>query len=759
MNKFPCVVLLLFIYSVATGQDEFSRFSDFHIHPTYKHYFRPKKAAFMQQILQHTKYDSLAGTITFDPCLSYLRTDNWIPDKNRKKDQLEQAVISNLRNYDQASYSELMFTPGSVLCNSFSPYEKQFALSFGKRVISSLLVTGMGLDRLNYYGTDEHCPFDDFMAEYFYCLLQEEGAIVQPNIPTSLYKDKKRAQKYTLSKPYETRIVLVKNGDELKAMLAHNEKVFQNLSAERTDTPLIFTPMVMSIEGAQVLYGPLSGKDGNIDDPLDVRKHKDSLEIAEEILGNVKKLMNLPHRLFFITLGHFAENHTVGYAKTLDRDPENFQHRILSFIGRTGDLFEKVNTKRYAGLNVGGKPEGSTAPEIAVQFRDSLGYQIVKAFLNFRNSRRHRKPTYIDVKHMDIKARIQYYYIRRQLEKELDVPIPIIASHFAVSGEQQAMAAATGLYPKSDKYRETERTRHYYNKYILKYNDSTERKKYWADGVMGGALFPKRHDSLDRFEKAMYKPLYFLDTGYTKDSINYDPFTKYKLDEDENVGWSYPWSINLFDEEIIEINKSDGIIGLLLDPRQLGTYAAHYGDSIAYYEKAFKNEKKHLDDNFLKSIGLSKDDLLDKEYIKSEPLLRNIFYIVRLIKYQQAAEDHYERGRDLEATQKLYSWFMPDDSSHRTKKDPWNLIALGSDYDGLIDPIDFAPTAAYVPGLQRRLVVYAYIFSKIHSNQFHLPGKQAGDPAGFFIQSLQDSKEKMRNIFYENGKNFISKYF
>ena len=82
--------------------------------------------------------------------------------------------------------------------------------------------------------------------------------------------------------------------------------------------------------------------------------------VQQEILQNVQNLKNLPHRMLFITLGHFAQNHVVGYAKTLDRDPENFQHRFMSAITKIPKIRNKLIKKNYAGFSDLRKRTGRT---------------------------------------------------------------------------------------------------------------------------------------------------------------------------------------------------------------------------------------------------------------------------------------------------------------------------------------------------------------------------------------------------------------
>ena len=439
----------------------------------------------------------------------------------------------------------------------------------------------------------------------------------------------------------------------------------------------------------------------------------------------------------------------VGFAKSLDRDPENLQHRLLATVTGVSKFRNGIIFKEYAGFNPGISYEDTAFTA------DSIGLNVVKAFLDPGTSR-FKKPTYIDVKHMDVEGRIQYYYMRRRYEQQFKMPIPIIASHFAVSGENQAMAAATGLWPYFDKYREVENVSKFYRKRILKRNNAAKREDAWED-IMGepGSIYNKNkrsyYDSetgLDSFDRAMYKPMNFIDPNYIDNKV-YDPFAKFKLENDK-VGWYYPWSINLFDEEIIEINKSDGILGLMLDPRQLGAFMDKYKKIKKNFGAKFRELKRQLElkPQELGKYGMTPADINENEYFKTEPLIRNLFYIVKIIRQRKKDEAAYISG----GNKKPYDDYIEDTAF--LKHDAWEFISIGGDFDGYTDPIDYASTAAYIPVLKSRMIVYAWIFAQMHKDQFNDP--ITGD---LLITSLDDSAKKMQLIFYENGQKFIKKYF
>jgi len=110
-----------------------------------------------------------------------------------------------------------------------------------------------------------------------------------------------------------------------------------------------------------------------------------------EILANVEKLKSWKYRPFFISPGHHFYNQMCGHAKSLS----GFLERILD---------------QTYGMNT--------------EFT-SLGWEVLDKLLDNTNHDR----IYIDVKHMSVKSRKQYYsYLRNKQD------VPIIVSHGGVNG-------------------------------------------------------------------------------------------------------------------------------------------------------------------------------------------------------------------------------------------------------------------------------------------------------------------------------------
>jgi len=147
--------------------------------------------------------------------------------------------------------------------------------------------------------------------------------------------------------------------------------------------------------------------------------------------------------------------------------------------------------------------------------------------------------------------------------------------------------------------------------------------------------------------------------------------------------------INFYDEEILAIARTSGIFGLQLDERRLVSKAA----LKKVKHSMFLNEIRHY---------------------RSELLWYNIRYVAELL------DKH-----GLPA---------------------WDCMALGSDFDATIDPLNGFLTAEYLPFLQSYLERHAF-------NYMNTEGKT--------LKSFNQisSNEIVQRIFTENGVRFLKKWF
>ncbi|NNJ88151.1 MAG: peptidase M19 [Eudoraea sp.] len=149
-----------------------------------------------------------------------------------------------------------------------------------------------------------------------------------------------------------------------------------------------------------------------------------------------------------------------------------------------------------------------------------------------------------------------------------------------------------------------------------------------------------------------------------------------------------PASINFYDEELIRLARSGGIIGLQLDERRLTN-------------KARLKKTKH---------SIKRHKIM---HYRSELLWNQLQHIATVL--------------DAEG---LFAW---------------DCMAIGSDFDGIIDPLNGFWTAEELPYLADFLERHAYNYmSKAIFN---------------FPENKIDADEIVQRLFSGNGKRFLSKYF
>ena len=216
---------------------------------------------------------------------------------------------------------------------------------------------------------------------------------------------------------------------------------------------------------------------------------------------------------------------------------------------------------------------------------------------------------------------------------------------------------------------------------------------------------------------------------------------EYAYADSKGVQNFYPLSINLYDEEIATICDLDGIIGITLEERVLGGYmknpvpndtvkaAGRRKENLKKLDKLRRDKKLNILIDSVQEEAARKPyyyTLSDKEafriicedYLSLEPFMQNLFYII----------DKSKKGSDA-----------------------WNHLCIGSDLDGLVDPLDIIPTASQYPYFRNRLKQLAPIYLEFRDN----------DPLRWkaYFNDEQDIDKKLNQLFYESLRNFVVKYF
>ncbi|MGV3557201.1 hypothetical protein [Larkinella arboricola] len=277
-------------------------------------------------------------------------------------------------------------------------------------------------------------------------------------------------------------------------------------------------------------------------------------------------------------------------------------------------------------------------------------------------------PVLIDINHMSLKSRLDFYEYRRSKGYQL----PIIASHMGVTGYsidewKAALNQATMIRLKAS------------NMPIVRVETERRIAGKW---------------------------------GTVSKTFTYNP-----------------WTINLMDEDIEEVLNSNGLIGISLDVRILGWQNAPGKGEKEEYISA--EEFRFFFPDLSKKLAAEKIDPAESFLVPTKEErhpLAMCFNILHVVSTGQI----------------------------RTDKDPWEHITIGSDFDGLINPIincrDASKTSALEAALIRWLPVAEEAYRKENGGGPLLPKDANGRINNDAL------KAHIRGILYENGKNFINRW-
>lgn len=263
-----------------------------------------------------------------------------------------------------------------------------------------------------------------------------------------------------------------------------------------------------------------------------------------------------------------------------------------------------------------------------------LGKKFINEALENTNGRR----ILIDIKHMSLVARMEFYKIRKQKFPDA----PILATHMGVTGVS-------------------------YKKKPIK------RVK-------------------EKPGKNCVEVFYYRNPGAVDTYFN-------------------SWSINLYDEDILEIIRSGGLIGLSLDQRIIGVGSV---SSEIFCPDEYNDQEFAL-------IKKPKYHILDHEKYKDPAecrkwhlrhLCNNLLHIIKI-------------------------------GSQEVGDKAWDHVCLGSDFDGLIDPINGCTNAAQYPDLFGAMVQELPVVAK---------------DMGISIPAAK-VQPRLRQFVYGNAISFLKKHF
>ncbi len=200
-------------------------------------------------------------------------------------------------------------------------------------------------------------------------------------------------------------------------------------------------------------------------------------------------------------------------------------------------------------------------------------------------------------------------------------------------------------------------------------------------------------------------------------------------------------TINLFDEEIEEIVKSGGIIGLSMDRRILG-YLDYFDDSFADFldEDSLVVDKEYFSPKEWDDLGLNNKPLgnginpLDCTKMGELPRSTDT-------NTSPSINDYYSNHVLLQLKHFLQVCHNANDID---MDDAVKCMTIGSDFDGLINPFFTTDAVVAMEKLKK------YILKKL--KPFLMAHTDSATWAGDF-----DVKGFCEKLFYTNGRDFIKK--
>ncbi len=372
---------------------------------------------------------------------------------------------------------------------------------------------------------------------------------------------------------------------------------------------------------------------------------------AFQILNNIKDVD--PEKINIILAiegGHNLEKTNYRLRESLQRikeGPDRFLYLTLTHMIQFPLCTHAYGMKMLKNADVL-KPSGFGLTDLGKEIIDEAYRESDNAFRIL-----------IDVKHMSLTTRRQFYQYRR--EKGY-ADIPILATHMGTTGISHAPDVLR-------KYMEEEEAKTARGYVQITY----ERPK----GI--------GHSSSDRDDHTYFNP----------------------------------WSINLYDEEIAEIIDSGGLIGMNLDQRIQGADKVK-GEFFSKEEfDAIMEDRIHLkeDPDFIEEVTVQEEQERGLFRINQRKHLRHLCNnILNVVRHGGEAA--------------------------------WKQLCIGSDFDGLINPINTCENAQEFDRLEKRM---ADTLGEM------IEEAKREDPSAEFFES--DLEEHVRDIMYNNGVSFLEKNF
>jgi microsomal dipeptidase-like Zn-dependent dipeptidase len=182
------------------------------------------------------------------------------------------------------------------------------------------------------------------------------------------------------------------------------------------------------------------------------------------------------------------------------------------------------------------------------------------------------------------------------------------------------------------------------------------------------------------------------------------------------------WQINLTDEDILAIYDSDGIMGLVLHEGRMP--GGLFEKEARKYKKLIRKLARKEDQQSCRHL---EDCLWQLREHYLQLLWSNVFHILKVIRDKRGANG-------------------------------WKTIALGSDYDGLVNPFNSYQKVSCFYNLKIEMLAYLLSGKPIlYADRGH--GKLLSKKEVQQLMFGQDPEEAVDALFYDHVDQFLAKYF
>jgi hypothetical protein len=670
-------------------------------------------------------------------CKPTLESDISDPDVKRKMQTFlegnwvrSKEGANHLKNFTEATQPHTLEGNVYLAYNAISPFEHSVSNQGIKRFVSSFVKSGASIKWLTTMGDKNKklTHWKNFNFEFD--MISNQDKSFNNFRWDDLAVSEKPADK--LDKPLVINVVEgahilqdryfphFVNYDLMDSTTTEKQKLFNSIygyAKEFNDTEVI-AKCDSAINAIEALPTDDKKKDAKA---MGMRHRVTNWVLEREMLGNVDALKK--KNIHMISISHLSYNGITGHAPALDVSLRPISEWFISRIAQRAYSIRVSSDRQYK--------KAFDGLFYRVPGVNPIGTKVISRLMDASVGTRR---IHIDLKHSDVATR-RYLLNEYRNQAELGTKIPPICSHCAVNG---------------------------------------------------------------------------LSIDYSSPLLN-----EYRLLKSSLARKFYPFAINLYNEEVKQFVELDGIIGIPLEERVLGGYLNNTqerpihlkksGSKIKYIDEPVKmkrykymrrgvqylrqqNDSTYLNAaKFYRSItrGLYKKDptddeihdLLFKEYCSAESFLQNIFHVVDIAdkvnlenaNKQKAAAyaiEYLEQIVDQDQVSSMVNKELKNESAKiqsaqmKEKRKDWKNICIGSDFDGMVDPLNICPTASQFPIFKKKLKYLIPLFivmRKDFEQHDRLLGMHRTYDDYFDKEFTLD--EALDMFFYYNLKDFTIKHF